>query len=70
MKLQLTSPANDRNTVYRDAPATVTARQKTKPVAVQFDGRNLTSDAANMLPLDQLERVLTVILRIREACGR
>ena len=28
------------------------------------------SDAANMLPLDQLERVLTVILRIREACGR
>jgi 2-dehydro-3-deoxyphosphooctonate aldolase (KDO 8-P synthase) len=27
------------------------------------------SDAANMLPLDQLERVLTTILRIREALG-
>ena len=26
------------------------------------------SDAANMLPLDQLERVLTTILRIRDAC--
>ena len=26
------------------------------------------SDAANMLPLDQLERVLTGIVRIREAC--